>query len=171
MIMDTLLGWLLKVWMTLTGSKPKELPQSITVETKTDDEISIALIGELVKIKRELKGEAKPDERTAKIVEYIVTKTIPAFFRKNFLNGENRMLIGHTDIALPKEHHFISTPDFEKAIPYVIKKVTELGIKSEISSGFLVIFREGLLSIADKNDIEPVENETDFTVNSTGIYR
>jgi hypothetical protein len=181
MIMNTFFKWLARIWVQLlTGNKPKELPQSLyesipapelRESLKTDDEVSIALIGQLVKIKRELKGEVAPEERTVKIIQHIITQNVPAVFRKNFINGDDRLYISHTDVTLDKERQFVNKEDFEKALPYIIKKLADLKVNAETSSGFLIVTQKDLASVAEKNDIEPVEEETDFTVNSTGIYR
>ena len=177
MIMDTFLSWLLKVWMTLTGNKPKELPQSLyegvesePAKIKADDDI--VMLGALVKVKRELNGDVLPDELTQATITRMLTITIPELFRKNFINGPDELYISYTDVKLTSDRLSFGTEDsFAKALPHVIKKLQSLGVTSRISSGMLIISRADLMTVATKHDIDPVEEEADFTVNSTGIYR
>ncbi len=138
---------------------------------KTNDDSSVVLINGLVRIKRELTGADAPDESTQKIINRIFSHNIPAVFRKNFINGEDRLYISSTDIKFPGSTYSVDVEHFGKAMPHVIKKLKDLGIEAEVSSSMLIVSRKDLAAVADSNDIDPIEEDTDFTVNSTGVYR
>ncbi len=175
-LLDFLFSSAASVWFFFAG-KPKQLSPAPeyrhTWEDEPDpilDKSSIALLGELVRIKRELKGEIPPDERTQLIISHILNKVVPQMFHANFINGANELYISHIDVMLPGEHNWVNKDHFRKAIPHVHAKLKEISVSARTSSDMVIVSTGDLIKASEANDFVTDTVELP-TMNTVGIYR